>query len=65
VAKAKRYKLNGDTGITLVGPGIPEKIWLDPEHHYTTDDPSVQQYLDSSADVSEVKIPDTGKKRSG
>ncbi len=62
MAKAKRYKLNDDYGKTLLGTGIPETVRLEPGSHFTTEDPSVQEYLDQSGDVTEVKIPDQPKK---
>lgn len=62
--KARRFKLNGDTGVTLFGiPSRPEGLRLEPGSHYTTDDPAELDALQGSSAVSEVKIPDSGKKK--
>jgi hypothetical protein len=61
VAKAKRYKLDGDTAISVFRQGIPDPIRVEPGSHYTTEDPDEQAALESSGLVSEVKIPDRKK----
>jgi HEAT repeat protein len=62
VAKAKRYKLAGDTAISVFRQGIPDPIRVVPGSHYTTEDPDEQAALESSGLVSEVKIPDREKR---
>lgn len=61
--KARRFKLNRDTGISVSIPGRGEPLRLEPGSHYTTDDPAELDALLGSADVTEVKIPDSGKKK--
>lgn len=61
MAKARRFRLDRDTGITVYITGRPE-VRLEPDHHYTTEDPAEIAALQGTADVTEVKIPDANKK---
>jgi len=60
MAKARRFKLNRDTGITIYTPTSPSGIRLEPGSHYTTDDPDDIDALKDHPDLSEVKIPKGG-----
>ena len=60
MAKAHRFRLDRDTGIDVYIPGRPV-FRLEPDHHYTTEDKSEIDALQGMADVTEVKIPDSGK----
>lgn len=60
MAKAHRFKLNRDTGISIHVPGRGEPLRLDPGSHYTTEDKVEIAALKGSTDVTEVKIPKSG-----
>ena len=60
--KARRFRLDRDTGISLRIPGREEPIRLDPGSHYTTEDKAEIEALQGSPDVSEVKIPKSDTK---
>jgi hypothetical protein len=55
--RARRFKLNRDTGITIYTPTNPSGIRLEPGSQYTTDDPNEIDALKDHPDLSEVKIP--------
>ena len=56
MAKARRFKLNQDTGITIKTQNNEYRV--DPGQHYTTDDPREIDAYANSPFMSEVKIPD-------
>lgn len=59
MAKARRFKLNSESGVTVFGiSSRPEGLRLEPGSHYTTEDKEEIAALKASMDVSEVKIPD-------
>jgi hypothetical protein len=59
MAKARRYRLDRDTGLDFYVPGTPT-FRLEPGSHYTTEDKREQDALEAHPDVTEVKIPQTG-----
>lgn len=58
MAKARRFRLDRDSGIEVYIPGRGGgPLRLEPDHHYTTEDKGEIAALQGLADVTEVKIP--------
>jgi hypothetical protein len=61
MAKAHRFRLDRDTGISiyLLGSGTP--LRLEPGSYYTTENKDEVAALQGHVDVTEIKIPEKDK----
>lgn len=58
MAKAHRFRLDRDTGVSIYLPGSGTALRLEPDAHYTTEDKDEVAALKAHGDVTEVKIPE-------
>ena len=56
--KAHRFKVAGDTGVSMFITGRPDPLRLEASGTYTTDDPQEIEALQGSPHAVEVKIPE-------